>query len=473
MNVLIISTNQTVAPAPVLPAGACLVAAAAEGAGHRVSLLDLMFEPDPLRTVQELLRKTAYDVIGLSIRNIDNNDMADTRFYLPALKPLIETIRAYSDALLVLGGAALTVMPEQVLPYLAPDCAVIGDGETAFCRLLARYERNELLDAVPGIALAGAGSFRLTADVPVKSDCSVPDYRRWINLPAYRGRMSTLPLQSKLGCPFRCVYCTYRKIEGEAYRLFDPAQVAAEAKKMASSGLQDIEFVDNVFNAPAEHALEVCEELLRAGVSARFQSLELNPVRFTDELLGFMERAGFVGIGLTVESASDPVLQGLGKGFTSRDVQAAADVVARHHLPCVWIFMLGGPGETQGTVRETLDFAKKRIRPGDAAFFTVGIRIYPGTGLEAVARRQGVLTALPGDMLQPVFYVSPGVDAGWIRRQVQDTVNNNLNFMSAETFAFPYLPLVNRVGHLLGLRPPVWRHAASIRKGLRFLGMDV
>ena len=55
-------------------------------------------------------------MIGLSIRNIDNNDMADTRFYLPALKPLIETIRAYSDALLVLGGAALTVMPEQVLP---------------------------------------------------------------------------------------------------------------------------------------------------------------------------------------------------------------------------------------------------------------------------------------------------------------------------------------------------------------------
>ena len=65
MNVLIISTNQTRSPAPVLPAGACLVAEAARRRGHKVSLLDLMFEPDPLRDGTERCSdKSAYDVIG-------------------------------------------------------------------------------------------------------------------------------------------------------------------------------------------------------------------------------------------------------------------------------------------------------------------------------------------------------------------------------------------------------------------------
>jgi radical SAM superfamily enzyme YgiQ (UPF0313 family) len=474
MNVLIISTNQTATPAPVLPAGPCLVAEAARNAGHQVSLLDLLFEPDPVRTVQDLLRKTAYDVIGLSVRNIDNNDMVGTAFYLPLLEPVISAIRDYSDALLVMGGAALTVMPEQVMRYLQPDCAVIGDGETAFCRLLDRLERKEPWDDVPGIACTNNGQFRSNPQAGGKVACSLPDYSRWVDLRAYRARMSTVPLQSKQGCRFQCVYCTYRKIEGNTYRLFDPAQVVDNARKALMSGIHDLEFVDNVFNAPCEHALQVCEAFIRSGCRARLHSLELNPAQFTDELLTLMERAGFVGIGLTVESAADEVLHGLCKGFTSRDVHAAADIVSRHHLPCAWIFMLGGPGETEDTVRETLRFARERILPRDVAFFNVGIRIYPGTGLEAIARQQGLLLASgPDGMLQPAFYVSPAVSAAWMRQQVNACMDRNLNFMSADTFTFPYLPLLYRMGHLLGIKPPLWRHTAAIRKGLRFVGMNV
>ena len=185
--------------------------------------------------------------------------------------------------------------------------------------------------------------------------------------------MSTVPLQSKLGCPFRCVYCTYRKIEGEAYRLFDPAEVAAEAAKTASSGLRDIEFVDNVFNAPVGACpAGLRRRCIRAGVSCPLPEpgTESRPVHAMN-CLRFMERAGFVGIGLTVESASDPVLQGLGKGFTSRDVHAAADVVARHDLPCVWIFMLGrARGNGRPPCGRRFALPRSRIRPGDAAFFS-------------------------------------------------------------------------------------------------------
>jgi hypothetical protein len=95
----------------------------------------------------------------------------------------------------------------------------------------------------------------------------------------------------------------------------------------------------------------------------------LNPRFLDDALLTAMERAGFTGIGITPESASDEVLRGLNKGFTTEDVRRAAETVARHKLPCCWIFMLGGPGETRETVRETFDFAARYVRKNDVAFF--------------------------------------------------------------------------------------------------------
>lgn len=474
MNVLVISTNRSVSPMPVMPVGACMVAEAAERAGHSVSVLDLMFEQDPLRTVETALKKREYDVIGLSVRNIDNNDMHKPAFYIGELFPLLDVIRKRSAAPVVLGGASLTVMPGEILRATGVAIAVIGDGEATFPRLLDRMARGETYGDLPGVALREGKEFRINAPTPDFSGaCASPDYRRWLNMSAYRSHLATAPLQTKLGCQFQCVYCTYRKIEGETYRLFDPESVAETALRLASSGLRDIEFVDNVFNAPRDHALCVCEALARAGVHARFQSVELNPSFFDHELLAAMERAGFVGMGITVESASDPVLRGLRKGFAAHDVYRAAEVVRSHRLPCVWIFMLGGPGETRETVGETLQFAEKNIGPRDAAFFNIGIRIYPGTELESIARRQGVLDVQPGDMLTPLFYVSPEVDPAWIRARVRNSMNNRMNFMSVDSFSFPYLPLIHRIGYRLGLRSPLWRYTRFIRRGLRTIGIDV
>ncbi len=329
MNVLIICTNQNVLPMPVMPIGACMVAEAAEGAGHRVSVLDLMFERDPVHALTSALRRSKPDVIGLSVRNIDNNDMRGPAFYIPGLLPLIKTIRSSTEAPIILGGAALTVMPEEILRLTGISLAVIGDGEVTFPLLLERLSRGEPFEDLPGIASLADGEFRANppASTGTSSDCMTPDYHRWIDIRSYRSQLSTAPLQTKLGCQFHCSYCTYRKIEGSTYRFSDPRQVAESAARLASSGLPDIEFVDSVFNAPYGHAMAVCEALARSMPAARFQSLELNPLYFDDALLTAMEQAGFVGIGLTVESASDEVLQGLRKGFTARHVYAAAEIV--------------------------------------------------------------------------------------------------------------------------------------------------
>jgi radical SAM superfamily enzyme YgiQ (UPF0313 family) len=474
MNVLLISLNRSTVPMPVMPIGACIVAEAAEHAGHSVALLDLMFAKNPFSAIRSAVIDKKPEVIGLSIRNIDNNDMRDTTFFLQDFGHIIKTIRGLTKNPVILGGAALSIMPEEILGLGDISCGVLGDGETTFPHLIEQLGRNGPIRDIPGVASIENDIFRMNPrPVPVFTEGRLaPDYGKWLNVRAYQSYMATAPIQTKTGCPFKCVYCTYHKIEGSTYQFSEPGQVVDAVARLTSSGLRDIEFVDSVFNEPYDHAIGLCEALACAGLQARLQSYDLNPRSFDDELVYAMERAGFVGMGITVESASDSVLEGLRKGFSSRDVAYAAEVVQRHHLPCTWIFMLGGPGETRETVRQTLRFAQHSIRRNDVAIFNIGIRIYPGTELERIARNQGVVTVPADRMLNPLFYVSPEVSADWIKSEVAKLMDRHLNFLDSGSLGFPLLPAINRIGRFLGVKPPLWRHTRFIRRGVRFLGLD-
>ena len=91
----------------------------------------------------------------------------------------------------------------------------------------------------------------------------------------------------------------------------------------------------------------------------------------------------------------------------------------------------------------------------------------------SIARRQGVLTAPPREMLRPVFYIAPGMDAGWMMDEVRRSMNTHMNFINTDSLGLSILPRVHRAAHFLGVRPPLWKHTRFIRRGLRMMGMDV
>jgi hypothetical protein len=474
MKILLINTNRNKSPMPVVPLGACLVAEAAERAGHRVHFLDLMFAAEPLKAIEQAIKHAAPEVIGLSLRNIDNNDMLNPVFFAGDCLPLLRRIRLLTEAPVILGGAAVSVMPQQLLRFTGADWAVAGEGDVVFPELLNALAQGRSPDQLPGLAWFADGRFHLNP--PARQACAgrfvVPQFSRWLNLRAYKKSMATAPLQTKLGCHFQCIYCTYRKIEGGAYRLMDPEGTVDAVHAYTAMGFRNVEFVDNVFNSPPGHCLAVCEALARSGHGARLQTYELNPLFVDDDLLSAMEQAGFVGAGVTAESASSTVLTRLKKGFSAEVVHRAAETIRRHRLPFIWIFMLGGPGETEATVEETLDFARSAIRPSDAVFFTTGIRIYPGTEIDRIARQQGVLNLAPDHMLEPFFYVSPELDRAWLAQRIRRAMRENFHFMNGDTFDLPFLPAINRIGSLVGIEPPLWRYTRFIRRGLSLAGVN-
>ena len=469
MKALVVSTNRYRNPAPVMPIGACLVAEAAERAGHRVALLDLMFERDPVRALESALDREQPEVIGLSVRNIDNNDAQHPRNFYEELAPLMSALRRRTPAPVVLGGAAVGVMPEALLRYTGASCASLGDGEVVFPALLDALAADRPPSETPGLVWLEEGALVRSRPAPHLSPdgCAMPDYRRWLRMSSYRSLLTAAPVQTKRGCPFECVYCTYAALEGRTYRLCDPQGVAGAVRSLAETGLRDIEFVDNVFNSPRDHAQAVCKALAQERHGARLQSLDLSPRFLDDELLSAMEAAGFVAMGITIESAADEVLARMRKGFTSEDVRRAAEVVRRHRIPCLWILLFGGPGETEATVRETLDFVHRSVRPQDVVFYNWRLRVYPGTELERMARAEGVLRGDRDGLLKPAFYFSPGMDPVRLDETLRRFAASHLNCVSLESAGLPLLPMLQRAAARMGARPPMWRHTRLLRRTLR------
>ncbi len=465
-----------------MPVGACVAAEAAQEAGHEVKLLDLMFERDPGHAVRSAIRMFNPDVTGISIRNIDNNDIAEPAMFYGELKAITRAVRKeLAGQPLIIGGAALSVMPRELLVETGADLAILSDGERVFPAVLDAIASGKKPDGLRGTARMENGLFVSVPAPRMQSVAGPPAYEKWLNTRRYLSMLSTAPLLTKAGCHFECVYCTYRKLgrkldgkpdDGKGhYEFMEPAEAARHIERLFKTGFRDIEFVDNVFNSPPWHAAALCEEVIKRKIGARLHTIELNPLFISQDLVQSMEKAGFAGVGITAESASDQVLARLKKGFLAEHVRRAAQILRKSGLPCLWIFMLGGPGETPETVSETIQFARTNLKPQDVAFFNVGIRIYPGTELERIARAEGLLSITPSEMLAPVFYLSPLINFDWLFRKLEVAIEGNLNIIDIRSMQSKYLPRIRRLSGRFGVKPPLWRHTAFIRRGMAILGI--
>src|SRR5689334_14236065 len=112
-RVLLVSTNRERQPYPVVPNGLACVASALEVAGHDVRFVDLCFARDPARTAAEAAGAFQPDVIGISVRNIDNSDAIALRHYTPEARGIMHALRTAAPAAkIIAGGAAFGVAPE-------------------------------------------------------------------------------------------------------------------------------------------------------------------------------------------------------------------------------------------------------------------------------------------------------------------------------------------------------------------------
>jgi anaerobic magnesium-protoporphyrin IX monomethyl ester cyclase len=472
-RVLLVSTNRERQPYPVVPNGMACVASALDAAGHRVRFLDLCFARNPVASAGAAARAFRPDIIGVSVRNIDNSDAIALRHYTPEARDVLRALRRASPAAKVIaGGAAFGVAPEALFRDLAVDYAVAGDGERASVALVDALCTGAPVENLPGLVRDRNGTVVFT---PPGEDAYLdslprPALHRWVDLARYQRHGATIPIQTKRGCVYKCVYCTYRNVEGWGYRTRLPELVADEIEELkAKAGIRHFDFVDSTFNSPPGHALQVCEAITRRKLGVQLDTTNFTPATASSELLGAMKAAGFRSLGITAESASDPVLEKLEKGFNAAKVREVAERVEKHGIKTLWIFLVGGPGETRLTLEETLTFAKWRLHRGDAVYLTVGLRIYPGTTLHRIAIAEGVVPA-DSTLLDPAFYFSSGLKFDTTVARLKRFAADHPRFMFSADSRSMVLPYLTRAASVLHLPRPHWQYMGLFQRVARAIG---
>jgi radical SAM superfamily enzyme YgiQ (UPF0313 family) len=370
-----------------------------------------MVEPYVGLAIQNRIQEVDPEVIGISVRNIDDQNSDNPRFLLEKVQEVVGECRSGSNAPIVLGGAGYSIFPDAVLGYLDADLGVCGDGEVAFPALLDCLQRGENPARLPGVHVAGhAGHAPI---FPGDLDTlPLPEDELWSPVDPSNPQL-WVPVQGRRGCPNACSYCATFRIQGRAIRLRSPRAVAEHVSRVARVGFCQFYFVDNSFNKPEEWALELCRHLREMGTRVAWRCI-LYPQHVSEKLVEAMAETGCVEVALGFESGCIPVLQRMNKRFVPDEVRHISNLLAAHGIRRMGFLLLGGPGETRRSVEESLSFAEslqlEQLR------ITVGIRMYPGTPLQQCAIEEGFISP-QDDLLHPKFYLAPGLDP-WIRERV-------------------------------------------------------
>jgi radical SAM superfamily enzyme YgiQ (UPF0313 family) len=412
MNVLLISSNREDINMLTLPMGLACVAAAVEKAGHAVRFLDLLFVKDIPAAVEDAIRLSQPEAIGVSVRNIDDQIIDKGRFLLDQAKEAVRLCRRFSAAPIILGGAGYSIFPMSALDYLGADMGIQGEGETAFPMLLERIESRKDLAGIPGLYLPGRG---LQGPLEFIRDLDgVPCPEPPIFAVESQSQASAwLPFQTRRGCPLHCSYCSTASIEGHITRRRSPSTVVANLAEWVKSGFSQIFFVDNTFNLPSSYALELCWRITEAALKITWRCI-FYPGEVSRELVEAMSKAGCREVSLGFESGSENILRGMNKHFGVEKIREASRLLAEFGIRRLGFLLLGGPGETRASVEESLSFADSLNL--DALKLTLGIRIYPQTDLARQAVNEGLI-ALDDPLLLPRFYLVEELRP-WLRETV-------------------------------------------------------
>jgi len=364
-RLLLVNTNTEKAPYPVPPLGLCLIAGNISHS-YNVTVFDAASG-----AVEDLINHIGAvnpDYIGISIRNIDNVMMNRPVYYFEGImETFIKAIKLNSSAQLILGGSGFSIFPELILEKCGIDYGIIGEGESSLPALLNCLERKQEPAGIPGVVYRKNGG--IVKHQPVFSlpftRIPVSGIYNWLDLNAYSLRGS-YPVQTKRGCSFSCIYCSYPNLEGKNYRLRDPADIADEIEEAQMNiGSMSFEFVDSTFNSPPGHAESICSELIKRKINVQLRTMGINPQYTSKTLFALMKKAGFRQIDCTPDTASPRMLKSLKKNFTMQQLRQCAQYIKSTDMPTMWFFLFGGPGENTETVLETFDFIDHYVADED------------------------------------------------------------------------------------------------------------
>jgi len=301
-------------------------------------------------------------------------------------------------------------MPEQVLKLCEADAGVWGDGELVLVELANRVEgEQEWLD-LPNLIWRRDGRWHRNLPSTLPLTNLPPMSRSWVDNRRYFREGGQAGIETKRGCPRRCIYCADPIAKGKKIRTRPPKAVVDEMERLLEQGIDHIHTCDSEFNLPKWHASEVCQEIIRRDLGDKLRWYAYcSPVPFSGELAKLMRRAGCVGINFGVDNGDEEMLRQLRRSFMPDDILKATHSCQEAGIAVMLDLLLGSPGETKESIVRTIELMR-RAGP-DRVGVSLGVRVYSGTELADLVMpeelREGLVAG--DDRLAPLFFIEPRI----------------------------------------------------------------
>lgn len=342
--------------------------------GHDIRVLDLRCDP---------LKIEEWDVVGISCQTVSVKNCME----------LAQKVRSkLSEAVMITGGHH--PVAQELLAF--SDYVVRGEGELTFAELLHHLEEGSAIQSIqniPGVTShKGNNQDRPPADLTLLNP---PNYDL-ISLSNYHPNQGTMV--TSRGCPYHCIFCT--SPFGHTWRGRTPSQVVAEAEYLLDRGASILHIMDDLFTYDRDRVFEICEG---------FRSLHVlwdlpNGTRVDtvdQEMLNTMAESGCVRILYGIESGVRDVLQRIRKHITLEKIDETVNLTKNAGIEVEGLFMVGNPGDTPETVKETVEFIKNLDMKGHFSLATP----YPGTDFWKWVESHGTFLNIPYEDFEqtPVF----------------------------------------------------------------------
>ena len=415
MRVLLINPSYPFEEFPRLLVTLPYVASALRAEGHEVEILDLLLARTTPEKIERRMARLRPQVVGITSVTLNHHIAEDIARAVRAVDPAVP---------IVMGGPHVSFEIEGSFRSLdkALDYVAIGEGEHTMVELLRALEGRMDLRDVRGLAARDphSGKVGRNAARPLEDDLdTLPDPARdLMPLSRYLAFDSHASVVTSRGCPYECIFCSAPAWTGRRVRYRNPSLCVDEIEGLAAQGFTEITIEDDLFTLYRKHFLAVCGELMRRNTGIRWNAFSRVDT-ITPEIVETMARAGCQAICFGVESGNQEVLDLVKKRSSLAKVREAMRMTQAVGISALASFIIGLPGETEETLRKTVEFADSlREEFGSLYGFHI-LAPFPGTEVREKAGEYG-LEILESDWTRydanHVVTRTPGADVQAIQR---------------------------------------------------------
>lgn len=302
------------------------------------------------------------------------------------LAALIKSIHPKST--IIFGGIHPTVEPDEVLGKPSIDLVVRGEAELVIEQIITSHKQGLGFKDILSCSYRDNGKIVHKPTAPLIDINLLPD----IPYHLFDSKVYDMGfIISSRGCPYNCVFCSQRAINGNKYRYRTTDKVIKEIETLINRyAPSNIVFFDDIFTIHKKRIYELCQGIIDKGLHTKAEfTMVTRGDCVDDDLLQRLQAANFTGLAFGVETASEELMKMIDKKETVQDIVNGINMAKKYGFGVDTVFIYGLPGETRADRVAAFKLARS-LKVAKARFNCA--TPYPGTRLYQIAKQENNLT---------------------------------------------------------------------------------